>query len=80
MQTFEIKQNTDKLINFVSAKFENGELDNESILELFKVMGKYLNLQTIQAYANENNLTYQGVKVGRKIETIFGVKFVIENE
>lgn len=80
MQTLEIKQNTDKLINFVSAKFENGELDNESILELFKVMGKYLNLQTIQAYANENNLTYQGVKAGRKIETIFGVKFVIENK
>lgn len=80
MQTLEIKQNTDKLINFVSAKFENGELDNESILELFKVMGKYLNLQTIQAYADDNKMSYQGVKVGRRIETIFGVKFVIENK
>lgn len=80
MQTTEIKQNTDKLINFVATKFENNELDNESLLELFKVMGKYLNLQTIQSYADENKMSYQGVKVGRKIETIFGVKFVIEND
>lgn len=80
MEKPDIKANTDKLIHFVATKFEAGELDNNSLLELFKVMGRYLNLETIQAYADRNKMTYQGVKVGRKIEEIFGVKFVIDNK
>jgi hypothetical protein len=80
MEQTEIKANTDKLINFVVEKFEKGELDNTSLLELFKVIGGYLNLMTIPDYATANKLTYQGVKSTRKIETIFGVKFVIDND
>lgn len=76
----EIKENTDKLLYFVQDKFIKGELNNNSLLELFKVMGKYLNLETIPDYAKRNNMSYQGVKIGREIQEIFGVKFVIDNE
>lgn len=74
-----IKENTDKLIRFVAQKFESGELDNQSLVELFKVMGMYLNLMTISNYAKTNGLSYEGVKKCRTIEKIFGVKFVIDN-
>ena len=80
MEKPDIKANTDKLIHFVQDKFIKGELDNNSLLELFKVMGAYLNLRTIPDYADQHNLSYQGVKSCRRIEEIFGVKFVIDNE
>lgn len=79
-ETIDIKSNTDKLINFVASKYEQGQLDNNSLIELFKAMGAYLNLETISAYAERTGLSYQGVKVTRKIETIFKTKFVIDND
>lgn len=76
----ETKENTRKLIDFVSKKFEAGELDNDSLVELFKHTGAYLNLRTIPAYAKEKKMSYEGVRKFRKVEEIFGVKFVIEND
>lgn len=75
-----IKENTDKLIHFVATKFEAGELDNQSLVELFKSMGDYLNLMTIPDYAKANGMSYEGVKKCRTIEKIFGVRFVIDND
>jgi len=63
MESVKIQENTKKLIDFVCEKFEKGELNNESLVELFKRTGMYLNLQT----------------KCRKIEEIYGVKFVIDN-
>lgn len=80
METPNIKENTSKLLHFVATKFEAGELDNNSLVELFKLMGMYLNLKTIPDYAKANKMSYEGVKRFRKIEEIFGVKFVIDNE
>lgn len=80
MENAKIRENTDKLIKFVATKFEQGELNNDSLLELFKVMGCYLNLKTIPDYAKANKLSYQGVKSCRQVEEIFGVKFVIDNK
>jgi hypothetical protein len=76
----DIKENTDKLIAFICKKYESGELDNESLVELFKVIGIYLNLQTIPDYAKTHGMTYEGVKRGRRIEEIYGIKFVIDND
>lgn len=80
MEQSKIQENTTKLIDFVSRKFEAGELDNNSLVELFKHTGIYLNLQTIPDYAKTHNMSYEGVKKGRRIEEIYGVKFVIDNE
>ncbi|MBN8565248.1 MAG: hypothetical protein J0M25_00750 [Flavobacteriales bacterium] len=72
--------NTDKLCNFICQKFEDGELDNDSLVQIIELCGGYLNLETIPNYAKKNNLSYNGVKKHRKICTIFKVKFVIDNE
>lgn len=80
MEKTKIQENTKKLIDFVSRKFEAGELDNDSLVELFKHTGAYLNLQTISDYARDHKMSYEGVKKFRRTEEIYGVKFVIENE
>lgn len=80
MQQSKIQENTTKLIDFVCRKFEAGELDNSSLVELFKRTGMYLNLQTIPDYAREKKMSYEGVKKFRHIDEIYGVKFVIDNE
>ena len=74
------QENTKKLIEFISRKFETGELDNNSLVEVFKANGRYLNLQTISDYAKDHNMSYEGVKKFRRVETIYNVKFVIDNE
>jgi len=75
-----ININTQKLVAFVATKFEAGELDNNSLVELFKQMGMYMNLKTIPDYAKANNMSYPGVVKCRNIQEIFGVKFVIDND
>ena len=56
MEQAKIQENTAKLIDFVSRKFEAGELDNNTLVELFKHTGRYLNLQTISDYARDNKM------------------------
>jgi hypothetical protein len=72
-------ENTDKLLRFVSEKFETGELENDSLIQLIEPAGAYLNSQTIAFYAARNQLSYDGVKKGRFIKIIFNVKFVVDN-
>lgn len=76
----DIQTNTIKLLEFLGKKFEDGELDNDSLAQFIEQCGGYLNLMTIPEYAKLHRLTYNGVKKCRKILVIFGVKFVIDNE
>lgn len=55
---------------------------NAGLVQLIKLAGEYLNIQTIPDYCNQMNISYQGAKKEtqfRKIETIFNSKFVIDN-
>ena len=74
-----IRENTDKLLSFVSEKFESNELDNQSLLELIQLGGDYLNLKTIPNYAKANGMSYEGVKKCRQIKLLFGARFVVDN-
>lgn len=76
MQT---RENTAKLLNFVSEKFESGQLNNDSLVQLIELSGAYLNLQTISDYAKSTGLSYNGAKKHRKIIELFNVKFIIDN-
>lgn len=76
----ETTENTKKLLNFVSNKFQNKELDNDSLVQLIELCGMYLNLQTISDYARDNKMSYNGVKHHREVVNIFNCKFVIDNE
>jgi len=75
-----IRENTERLQKFVDEKYKAGELDNQSMVQFFEQAGQYLNLQTIPDYAKANGLTYQGVKKCRKVEKLFGVSFVVDND
>ena len=72
-------ENSEKLNKFVYDKFCKNELDNFSLIQLIELAGSLLNLKTINDYAKENKLSYNGVKNNRKIQKIFNVKFVIDN-
>ena len=71
--------NTEKLCSFIIQKFEEQELDNDSLVQLIELCGGYLNLETIPNYAKRNKLSYNGVKKHRKTIKLFNVKFVIDN-
>lgn len=80
MENTDIQSNTDKLEIFIARKFELGQLNNESLVQIIELCGGYLNLQTISNYAKENGMSYNGVKNHRQITNLFGNKYVIDNE
>ena len=55
-------------------------VSNEFLVQLIKLSGGFLNLQTIPDYAKNNKLSYNGVKNNRQIVNLFNVKFVIDND
>ena len=65
----ETQENTIKLLNFISQKFETDQLDNNSLVQIIEHCGGYLNLQTISNYATKNNLSYNGAKKHRFVKT-----------
>lgn len=70
-------------IKKLGESIHQGKWSNEALVELIKLAGEYLNLKTIPDYCKETGLTYPGaikpVK-GRKVESIFNVKFIIDND
>jgi hypothetical protein len=75
-----ILSNTKKLKDFISKKFESDEINNDSLVQICELCGKYLNLMTVSDYAKANNLSYNGVKNHRKTVSLFNQKFVIDNK
>jgi len=80
LQMTDIKQNTSKLLEFVGNKFQSGEIDNNSLLQLIELAGNYLNLQTLPAWAEANKKSYNTAKVHRNKIELFGVKFIVDND
>ena len=72
--------NTKKLIQFIASKYEAGELNNNSLVQIIELAGQYLNLKTISDYAKANRISYNGAKKYRRNISLFNVKFIIDNE
>ena len=51
-ETLTIKEKNDKLKNFIFQKFQDGELDNDTLVQLIEQAGNYLNLK--QNFNNED--------------------------
>ena len=79
-ETLTIKEKNEKLKVFIFQKFQDCELNNDTLVQLIEQCGNFLNLKTIPDYAKDNNMSYNGVKNNRKIVELFNVKFVIDNE
>lgn len=69
--------NINKLIH---KKVTNNKLSNTDLVQLIEQAGEYLNLKTLAEYAKYNGMSYNGVKKFRKVITLFGCKFVIDND
>ena len=80
METPTISSNGQKLLSFLDEKMMDGNFTNNDLVQFIESVGKYLNLKTIPDYANENNMSYNGVKKFREVREILGVKFVIDND
>ena len=80
MNINDIQQNTDKLLQFISDKFTNNDIDNDSLVKIIELCGSYLNLMTISDYAKSNKMSYNGVKKFRHVKEIFNTKYVIDND
>lgn len=75
-----ISANGQKLIDFLDEKMHTDNFNNTDLVQFIEAVGKYLNIQTIPDYAKEHKMSYPGVRDYRNIQTIFNVKFVIDNE
>ena len=74
-------ENTKKLINFIGVKFQNGELENDGLVQIIELANNFLNLTTISEYAKQVGKSYNGVKRFKKIDIeIGGVKFIVNND
>lgn len=69
-----------KIKDKLSYNIQNNELTNEELIQIIEHIGSYLNIRTISDYAKNNNISYNGAKKFRKNITIFGVKFIIDND
>lgn len=62
-------------------KYHNGLATEQELLQYIELIGGYLGLKTIAQKAKELNTDYNNVKKSAiKKVTLFGVKFVIDNE
>jgi hypothetical protein len=69
-----------KITERINQLTNEGQLNNEDLVQLIELAGSYLNLQTIPKYVADTGMSYNGVKHHRQIKELFGVKFVIDNE
>ena len=70
----------DKIEEYVYKCLQKEELSDEDLVQIIERINYYLNLKTIQKYANDNSLSYNGVKKHRKIIKLFGCKLVADND
>jgi hypothetical protein len=61
------------ICNHLTYRIENGELNNDELVQLIEHVGSYLNLKTIPDYAKQHNLSYNGVKKFITIKKIFNL-------
>lgn len=69
-----------KIEEYVYKCLQKDELTNSDLVQIIERVNSYLNLKTIQKYANDNFLSYNGVKKHREIINLFGCKFVADND
>lgn len=71
----------EKIQNRLHEVIQNGELDNNEIIQLIELLGAYLNIETMANRAKRLNIDYNCVKKSSVYKVdMFGVKFVVDND
>jgi bisphosphoglycerate-dependent phosphoglycerate mutase len=69
-----------KVEEYIYKCLQKGELTNENLVQIIERINPYLNLKTIQNYANDNKISYNGAKNNRTVVSLFGCKFIADND
>lgn len=66
--------------DLVEESIINGDLDNNSLVEIIKLCADYLNLSTVNEYHKETGISKQGIYKYRDTFKIRTFTFVIDND
>ena len=71
----------ENIIESIERQIFEGDLSQKEQVQLFELLCKYLNLQTLSDYAKSEKITYNGAKK-RKLKTvrISNITLIINNE
>jgi hypothetical protein len=70
----------DKIEEYVYKCLQKDELSNSDLVQVIERINNYLNLKTIQKYADDNHISYNGAKNNREIISLFNLKFIADND
>lgn len=68
------------LVDRFGKYIHEGNVTTEELIQIFELVGNYLNIKTISDYCRENKISYNGAKNFRDKVELFGIKFIIDNE
>jgi hypothetical protein len=67
-------------LNKFCESVQNDKWSNEGIVQLIELAGSFLNLKSIQDYADYVGKSYNGIKKTKKITVLFNNKYIIDND
>lgn len=67
------------VLNRLNELIQQGEVDNNGMVQIIELVGGFLNLKTRSAYSRENGISYNGAKKFRQNINLFGVNFIVDN-
>ena len=70
----------DNITNRLHQLVQDGQLNNDDLIQIIELAGGYLNLQTRSAWAKNAGKSYNAAKHFRQNVQLFGVAFVVDND
>jgi hypothetical protein len=67
-------------LNKLGESIHDGKWSNEGLVQLIELSRGFLNLITLQEYADKNKISYNGAKKRNISIELFGQKYVIDND
>jgi len=67
-------------LNKFCKSMQNEKWSNEGLVQLIELAGSFLNIKSIQEYANFIGKSYNGIKKTKEVTIIFGNKYIIDND
>lgn len=76
----QLSEYENKALHKLGESIHDGKWSNEGLVQLIELAAQYLNLQTIQEYADSKGKTYNGIKKTKEIKIVLGKKYIIDNK
>lgn len=69
------------ILDFIAKKYQSGELDDDDLVAIIKLIEPYLNPVPLLDIARQNKISYPGILKSKRfrVEEFFKKKYVIDN-